>query len=762
LDTKLKNYKYSAWLKLLAIALCVAGMLTLAYGLLKAPYFETALQNTEQNTDYKESMRSKELLIQTYNNISNIAFSLKDEEYIKSGKALDNNIVNDRTSSLQTEKAIAIQEIEANYDQSIQKYVAGEIDTSSIPNTSGTSIDSKEEYNQKAINDLQTEKNNLLKQYNKKYDDSIKEIKTDYINEQLSDYQRQLDNLNENTGIYYTIVENNKATMSNIVEASSVEDFYKGLPNYVQLTQSNINAYFSTYYNSSLQSIPDNTVVYLGMSKEKYNTEILIFSQNLKDGLWGIRASSVGLLVFLLGLFYIIYAAGRRVDGEGVQLIAIDHVYLDVALGLSLAAIALCMAPLFEFGRYFFTDAPHFNTNLLLVLFGVIISIGTLIGILYLAMFSKRVKRHEVIKHTLIFKVITWILRKIKSICADLFSNMNSVFDKSPMVMRLVLIFGAYAVIIMICILMFLAGPLGVLMGFAGIVGTNVVATYFLLKIFKTFKEIKDGAERIRAGELSYIIPEHGIPELRQLSETINKIADGLKNVVSSQVKAERMKSELITNVSHDLKTPLTSIITYVDLLKNEGLQSENADKYLGIIDTKSQRLKALTEDLFEAAKVASGSIPVNLERLNIVSLINQGLVELSDKVEASGLGFKISLPSEKLFVTADGKLLWRVIENLLSNVFKYALPGSRVYIDAAAHDDMVSIVIKNISAYELNINEDELMERFKRGDESRNSEGSGLGLSIAKSLTALQGGNFTINIDGDLFKATIVLPISK
>jgi signal transduction histidine kinase len=275
----------------------------------------------------------------------------------------------------------------------------------------------------------------------------------------------------------------------------------------------------------------------------------------------------------------------------------------------------------------------------------------------------------------------------------------------------------------------------------------------------KTFTEIKNGAERIRAGELNYTIPEQGAAELRQLSETINKMGDGLKNAMDSKVKSERMKTELITNVSHDLKTPLTSIITYVDLLKKEGLQSENAGKYLNIIDAKSLRLKALTEDLFEAAKATSGNITVNAETLDVVSLLRQGLGELSDKIEASGLIFRTNFSAEKLFVFADGKLLWRVIENLISNALKYALTGSRVYLDISEASGQVTFNIKNISAYELNVEEEELMERFKRGDASRHSEGSGLGLSIAKSLTELQGGNFHIEIDGDLFKAIIVLP---
>jgi len=222
------------------------------------------------------------------------------------------------------------------------------------------------------------------------------------------------------------------------------------------------------------------------------------------------------------------------------------------------------------------------------------------------------------------------------------------------------------------------------------------------------------------------------------------------------------MKAELVTNVSHDLKTPLTSIITYIDLLKTEGLASDNAPKYLDVLDKKSQRLKVLTEDLFEAAKAASGNVSIKREELDVGSLLTQGLAELSDRIEDSGLDFRLNIPEDKLSVQADGKLLWRAIENIISNVLKYALVGSRVYIDATARANHVNLIFKNISATPLNIEPEELVERFKRGDESRSTEGSGLGLAIAKSLVELQGGTFTIDIDGDLFKVTIALPESR
>ena len=267
------------------------------------------------------------------------------------------------------------------------------------------------------------------------------------------------------------------------------------------------------------------------------------------------------------------------------------------------------------------------------------------------------------------------------------------------------------------------------------------------------------GAEKIKSGNLAHRIPLAGGKPFDELADGINNIAEGMNTAVESRMKSERMKTELVTNVSHDLKTPLTSIITYVDLLKAEGPGSENAGKYIDILDSKAKRLKTLTDDLFEAAKAASGSIQTKLEALDVGELLTQGMGELADRIGESGLDIRCSLPNEKLILLADGRLLWRVMENLLSNVFKYALPHSRVYINAERSGGTVCITIKNISAFELNMPPEELMERFARGDQSRSSEGSGLGLSIARSLIELQNGTFRIEIDGDLFKAIISFP---
>jgi signal transduction histidine kinase len=290
------------------------------------------------------------------------------------------------------------------------------------------------------------------------------------------------------------------------------------------------------------------------------------------------------------------------------------------------------------------------------------------------------------------------------------------------------------------------------------IAGILFISTYIIYNKVTHFHKIQEGLQVAKSGDYDFKIRLEGKGEFRQLSEDINDLTSGLKTAVENEVRSERLKTELITNVSHDIKTPLTSIISYVDLLKREGLNSDNAPKYLEVLERKSNRLKNLTEDLFEAAKATSGSIEPKFERVHINSLIEQLLGEMDEKISESNLIFKVSATNEKIYAMADGRLLSRVMENLLSNIFKYTLKGSRVYIEISEDEDNVTISFKNISSTELNIPVNELMERFKRGDESRSSEGSGLGLAIAKSLMEVQEGSLELSIDGDLFKAEIRL----
>lgn len=246
---------------------------------------------------------------------------------------------------------------------------------------------------------------------------------------------------------------------------------------------------------------------------------------------------------------------------------------------------------------------------------------------------------------------------------------------------------------------------------------------------------------------------------LGPITDELMKIDNNYKEAIQQELKSQRMKTELISNVSHDLKTPLTSIINYIDLLKKDNLTEEEAQEYINILDQKSQRLKVLIEDLFEASKTASGNLDLMKEKLELVSLLKQTLSELEEKIEVSTLQFKLHMPEEKVYCLLDGRRTYRIFENLINNILKYSAPHSRVYINCELEKDIVSVIFRNTSAHEMTFTKEEIIERFKRGDKSRHTEGSGLGLAIAKNLIELQGGTFEIVIDGDLFKAIVTFP---
>ncbi|KPV56503.1 hypothetical protein QJ48_27245 [Paenibacillus sp. A3] len=284
---------------------------------------------------------------------------------------------------------------------------------------------------------------------------------------------------------------------------------------------------------------------------------------------------------------------------------------------------------------------------------------------------------------------------------------------------------------------------------------TFVVIPYLFRRIL-TFSRILTSAEAIASGRFDHTIVEKGRGNLARLAHLLNNIKQSIKTSVERETKSERLKSELITNVSHDLKTPLTSIMNYVDLLKRKDLTSETVASYVEVLDRKTQRLKVLIDDLFEASKMASGSVELAVEHVNVADLLQQALAEFSDKIEASTLTFRVRVDNPKVTAPLDGRKTWRVFENLISNALKYALPHTRVHLALTEEADKVVFTINNIAAYELNFDVDEIFERFKRGDTSRNTEGSGLGLAIAKSIVELQGGQLRIDIDGDYFKVRV------
>jgi len=575
--------------------------------------------------------------------------------------------------------------------------------------------------NSKSYNpNLDTEENYKL--FKEDYADKILKEKDQLIQDDLREYRASLQRLAEYKGLIYYI----KSGTSEFSKTPNLaKDYFKSLPAYM-ISDSSEQKVFpeevkENFYVPDLNQSGPQDVMYVAFTDEFLNPRIVAWEANkllIKYDLYEIAGFTIALAVAFM---YLLFVIGRKPEEQqGASTNSIDRIYNDIKVVLCIVLIAIWLGIMSELGRA--------RINELIFMITLLIATSGLTLVLSIV---KHIKNRTLIKHTLIY-----------SIFYKLFEFVREIYISGSVAIKVVLLTIGYPIIVALTLFMF---PI-----------TLGAAAWLVLKKVKDLNAIIAGVKRVKEGDIHYTINVSGDGEFARLAADINSITEGFHKAVNNEIKSERLKSELITNVSHDIRTPLTSIITYVDLLKNEKDQLRSAE-YLEIIDQKSQRLKILTEDLFEATKAASGNIPVNFETINLVSLITQGLGEFDDKIQASALDFKINSP-DKVFINADGKLLWRAIENLLLNIFKYALAGSRVYINIIDAGPVVILTIKNISAYELNISADELMERFKRGDESRSSQGSGLGLSIAKSLIEIQKGSFNIEIDGDLFKAIIQL----
>ncbi|MBR4036714.1 MAG: HAMP domain-containing histidine kinase [Oscillospiraceae bacterium] len=280
-------------------------------------------------------------------------------------------------------------------------------------------------------------------------------------------------------------------------------------------------------------------------------------------------------------------------------------------------------------------------------------------------------------------------------------------------------------------------------------------------KYTPAYQKIRQGTEKIASGDTNYKIDTRGLPKsLEEQAENLNSINVAVANAVTKQMRSEKLKTELITNVSHDIKTPLTSIINYIDLIKKENITQQPVADYIDVLGRQSDRLKKLIVDLVEASKASTGNITVHLATTGLKLLLNQASGEYEEKAEKAGLTLTMNLPEEEIYVLSDGRLLWRVFDNLLNNACKYSQPGTRVYVNLDKKAGKAVVTFRNVSRTQLNISPDELMERFVRGDSSRNTEGSGLGLNIAQSLTEILNGNMSLHIDGDLFKVVLIFDV--
>lgn len=435
-------------------------------------------------------------------------------------------------------------------------------------------------------------------------------------------------------------------------------------------------------------------------------------------------------IILIFGVISVIAGIGRSEKNNKINLNWYDKVPLEIVTILYFLGILLNVAIV--------ADLSYSG-----ILYSIIICIIDFIlfyifSIITLETIVKRIKTKTLLKSTLIY----FICHEIKK-----------TYTNRKVTTKVILLFLAFSIILFTLVALAMDSAFFVLI----LIGYLFAVLWFLIQAAIKFNKVREAVKSIYEGNTNIRLNETEMKGvLKELTIYINDIAGGLSNAINQSLKSERLKTELITNVSHDIKTPLTSIINYVDLLKKEKMPNEKCTEYLMILENKSQRLKKLTEDLIEASKASSGNIKLNIERINVNELVKQISGEFEDRFKAKGLEEILTLPEEEIFINADGRYMYRVLENIYSNAAKYALENTRVYMDIIPKQKTVVIQMKNVSKEKLNISVDELMQRFVRGEASRNTEGSGLGLSIANSLTELQGGKFHIYLDGDLFKVTI------
>lgn len=550
----------------------------------------------------------------------------------------------------------------------------------------------------------------------------------------------------------YVIIDNNSNTIYSNIEYDISHSTVEDLKNEI-LSNSLYWVYENGNVNTTIEKLKSEKIKTTNWYKENLMQGDYAIYTAVRDGLpyydefltygilytvvknqydYAIYTIPLTIILLIAMIPVVLIGIGKTREEEKIHLTWFDKIFIEFAI-LILSTIAFILCGL----------AFSIGANITAIISIVFILIGLIIlyicAILLLETIVKRIKTHTFIKTTLAY----WLYQKIKLV----FSNMKLSF-------KIGIYFMGFVIANWNIFTMFEREPF---IAFILLIGLYAVCFIYVLKRATWQEKINHSIEQIYKGNTNIKLQEQEFKgNFQKVAMQINDIAGGLSNAVEEKLKSERLKTELITNVSHDIKTPLTSIINYVDLLKKEGLTDEKAAEYLEILDNKSQRLKKLTEDLVEASKASSGNLKMNMEKLEVNELIKQVSAEFADKFKTNGLEEIINYTKEAVYIKADSRYIYRVLENMYSNVSKYAMENSRVYTDIIEHGKNVMIQIKNISKQQLNITVDELMQRFVRGDASRNTEGSGLGLSIANSLTELQHGKFNIYVDGDLFKVVI------
>lgn len=575
------------------------------------------------------------------------------------------------------------------------------------------------------------------------------------IGDEETSYKKGLNTFqSEETNLSYTYSENGSLLYSNVTLSEDALAYARAKGSYMYYNdkelkfRTNVNGMESYFYNTldpllsgmgnhaELMVAVDTTFPYQDSftdGEKEYSTLrpwVMISVAELVISVFG----------WIITLVYLTNNAGRG-EKEGVVVLSvIDHIKTEIFFGI-FVLITLALI-----GISFSASRSSWDIPGMLVLTGATAFVYDLAFLGFYLSMVRRVKAGVLWEYSL----LNWIIKSTKRVLHTWKSSIRVIF------------------LFVLNVIMFLA------LGYWTFSAKSMVAAWMLilmillegalyLRNIVQHQEIMKGIEKITDGNLSYKLPLENLHgDNCELAEAVNSIGDGLRHAVDESTKNERMKADLITNVSHDIKTPLTSIINYVNLLKMERIEDKRIAEYIDILDEKSQRLKQLTEDLVEASRISSGNITLHMTRINLVELIYQTGGEFNEKFEAKDLTTITKLPKEAAYIMADGRRIWRVVENLYNNVAKYAMAHTRVYVTMEKGEDEVSFEIKNVSEQALNVESTDLTERFVRGDESRTTEGSGLGLSIARNLTNLMGGTFRIDLDGDVFTARFTFPLAE
>lgn len=452
--------------------------------------------------------------------------------------------------------------------------------------------------------------------------------------------------------------------------------------------------------------------------------------------------AAISLMLSIVIYSYIFISVGHRNNNSDIKVALINNIPADILTSI-VGFIAF-------FGIYLLTEL--YGLVATVALGSLILASLYFVALWYLLSIAVQAKVGALIKHTFIY----WLFKKLVKIVKII----KHIYNNFATVYKVAMVIGAFFAFELIFMGLNAYENDNLIIGWIVI---SVIASILLLLAAIAFQRVKRGGEKIVNGDLyNKIDTTYMFGDIKDFAESLNNINLGLQTAIDDKMKSERFKTELITNVSHDIKTPLTSIVNYVDLIKKENCENQKINEYIEVLDRQSIRLKKLIEDLVEASKASTGNLSVELTKCNLSVLINQAVGEFSEKLESKNLQVVQSLDEQEIYIMADGRRLWRVFDNLLNNIYKYAMSGTRVYIDLISDNNKAVITFRNISELPINVSAEELTERFVRGDRSRNTEGSGLGLSIAKSLTELQNGSFEISADGDLFKAKLTFNTIK